>query len=55
MDILKKSILKWTASWDKTERPCDGCGEPYPITHMTYSFMYDGHFCDRCNVYEEEE
>lgn len=55
MDILKKSILRWTASWDTTERNCDGCGEPYPITHMTYILLWDGHFCERCSVMEGDE
>jgi hypothetical protein len=27
---------------------CDGCGEPFPKSHLVYVEMWDGHFCNSC-------
>lgn len=55
MGILSRWALDLTKTWDTTEKPCDGCGEPYPITHMNFVDLWDGHFCDRCCASELDE
>jgi hypothetical protein len=55
MVILGRFIHKLTDRFDTTELNCDGCGEPYPITHMNFVDMWDGHFCERCAVTELDE
>lgn len=34
---------------------CDGCGEPYPFSHLEYVLLWDGYFCKRCSIMEGDE
>lgn len=33
---------------------CDGCGEEYPRTHLVYIYLWDGKFCDKCSIMEDD-
>lgn len=37
------------------EIPCDGCGTPYPRSHLCYQAtpIYSGFFCSKCEVEDD--